>query len=196
MARNVKVNKISKVITYLLLLCIVVAFISFLAYSTENFSSSFKTFYVEYEGEKIKSNKEYIRLMPDKEEEFKVIYTLGFLADYDYIVKIVPNVTEETNFRIRVDDQYIWFNQINDFTNAFNIERMESSFVLKPQGYIDDILQSMYPNKSVEIPELIDYPYFKLLIASSDKSFGISIGLNFFIPITDIILDTTEVLFC
>lgn len=196
MARNVKVNKISKVITYLLLLCIVVAFISFLAYSTENFSSSFKTFYVEYEGEKIKSNKEYIRLMPDKEEEFKVIYTLGFLADYDYIVKIVPNVTEETNFRIRVDDQYIWFNQINDFTNAFNIERMESSFVLKPQGYIDDILQSMYPNKSVEIPELIDYQYFKLLIASSDKSFGISIGLNFFIPITDITLDTTEVLFC
>lgn len=193
-ARKVKINKISKVVTYILLLCIVIVFVGFLAYSTDNFTSSFKTFHIEYEDEKIFSNRENIRLLHDEKAEFKVVYTLGFLGDNDYVIKIVPGVTEETNFRFTVGDENVWFSEIADFTDVFNVEKSESSFTLNP-GSMEDVLQRLYPNQIVELPELDDCDYFSLYILSADESVGIRLKFHLYVPVTDISLDTTEVLF-
>ena len=172
MARN---SKASNFITFVLIAALGLGAFSFLSQFTNNFTSDFKTFYVQKDGVLYTDNTDDFEILFREETKFTVGYSLDFAnkKQLGYHVKVVPNVSEATKFTFQAGENEYSYEKAPDLTSAFAIEKHDNYFTLKAEKEMDEMLSSVYLNEEVtNVPQVInsDIDYFTLVIMSEDKS--------------------------
>ena len=158
-----------QILLYGFLAVLVVGIIAVIYKYTNGFNEDFKTFYVEYNGEQILTEKTTIELDPEEQHVFSVKYTFDKEEDNrGYSVKVIPNVT--TDFEFTVDGKAYVFSKAKELTDAFKIIKDESSFEIEvdKSENIQEVLKRVYGGEMV-VPkakaESNEYP-FTLVISS------------------------------
>lgn len=189
-------NIIFKVISAVLLLALLGAGIVFIYRYTNGLNEEFKTFYLEYYGEKILQSETEMSFASGAEATFDVKYTFDFGEEArEYSVKVLPN--EDESFEYTVGDLYFEWraeDETEDLSELFGLKKEASSFTLYTPAWsrIDGILGQFYPGEeiSVEDPDALSLkPLYRLEVSSYDGKVtyvinfsvingSISVGLN------------------
>lgn len=193
--------KISKVLSYVLIVLVLIAVCGVFAYFTNGFTSEFKSFYVEANGDKVLSNGSGYLLAPSEPLNVDVKYTFGALSEEQkgYTVQVLPNVDENSDFDFTVDDGIYNFGSETDLSKGFNIEYKDTSFTLAPKGQMEDVLAGIYPDSVITVNKVkLNYEkdLFKLVVTSYNGEASVSI--NFKISdcmISGVTFDKEEIVF-
>ena len=120
-----------KVIGYILLVALLLAGVGLIWRYTNGFNENFRTFYVEYGGERILTSSSALDFTGGTEVRLGVGYTfdVGEEEPRGYGVKIAANAEEDFDFTAD-GKNYAWSRQ-TDITEAFDIERGVDYFILK-----------------------------------------------------------------
>lgn len=191
-----KQGKLGKIIAYILIVCILVGAVGFLAYYTNGFTGGFKTFSVECNGKEVMTSASGFEMTKEEPLTVNVKYTFGGEKVSGYSVKVVPNKLAGKDFDFKVDDYLYSFQAEKDLSEGFDVEYGGNSFTIKPKGNLTEVLQAIYPNNVVE--DCVQYSYenmFTLIVYSYDGNS--SVLLNFSIPekVTGIELDKEVIVF-
>lgn len=172
---NGKGKAIATAISFLLVAVFIAVTAGIVLKYTNGGNERFKTFYLQYGGEKILSTDTKKRLKLDCGQwyYFEVNYPLDVgnkESPRDYTVKIVPN--ENADFRFTADGKiYQWSGVSEDLSQYFGLEKKTDSFTLfvKEGIGLKTILQNVYAGKTVSVPSLsgIGSEYLYTLIVSS-----------------------------
>ncbi|MCQ2386544.1 MAG: hypothetical protein MJ078_07745, partial [Clostridia bacterium] len=138
------------IILYVAILLIIAFVIGFFAFFTNGFSEDYKSFYVIVDNERILSSKSGLTFEKGTPVEVQVRYALAEIGDKKsgYSIEIVPN--EQYDFDFTVDGEVMSFGSIRDFKNGFTVTEQENSFTIAPKGSLQDILEALYPGKTIE----------------------------------------------
>lgn len=175
-------TQVVKAILSVLIVAALVAAIVFIYKFTNGFNEDFKTFYVEYNGNKILTADSEIELKTDNSYRFNVKYTFDNpnAEPRDYNVKIVPHVTKD--FYFYVDNLPINFSEIN-LNYAFGLWKYDSYFDLqltRDLTFGNVLRRAAGGNAITMLPDnaLTDNPYpFTIQISSYDNS--VTYNINF-----------------
>ena len=182
-----------KIISLAVVLLLIIAAVGFAAYFSNGFTSEFKTFYVECNGEKILNDKDYYEMSANEEYCFDVKYLFDVGSKENklgYHVKILPHTTKETNFDFTADGKTYNYGAEGELTKAFEIEQADEDFTVK------GVLETLYPNKTIIVPELKSKtPYFALVVSSEDYSAEITIAFVSVVAVTGVTLDPDHIVF-
>lgn len=190
-----KTSRISKIITCIFLLLIMVALIGFIIRFTNGGTTDLKTFYVQVDQKIYTDDSEIDLLSGITRFETKYVFASNKTENHKgYKISIVPNVTDKTNFDFIVNGQVYAFGAERDLTEAFKIEYDATGFTLGGNVTIQEILQKIYDGKTVETPDIniAETAYFNLIISAYNDSQSIVFGLRF-VGVTDIILSPDKV---
>ena len=185
-------------LTYVLVVLVLIGLIGFFAYFTNGFTSDFKEFYVEINGESVLTGSKSVEVTLEEPINVDVKYTLGALNKEvsGYSLKVVPN--RENDFVFYVDGQACSFSAEEDFTNAFDIVQEETSFTINYNN-IYQVLCKQYEGSEIEIDKTqIDFEkdLFTVVVTSFNGEAEITIGLKFSgNEIDGVILDMKEIVF-
>ena len=187
-----------KIISLAVVLLLIIAAVGFAAYFSNGFTSEFKTFYVECNGEKILNDKDYYEMSANEEYCFDVKYLFDVGSKENklgYHVKILPHTTKETNFDFMADGKTYNYGAEGELTKAFEIEQADEYFTLKAPT-VKGVLETLYPNKTIIVPDLKSKtPYFALVVSSEDYSAEITIAFASVIAVTGVTLDPDHIVF-
>lgn len=173
--------KIAVIITaVILLLSLLIGSIVSLTRSDEQGSTS--TLYAKYNDEKIESGSE-LSIAIGETVRFDVGYDLDFISGQSgYHVKVMPRITEETEFSYTVDGTQKKFSDLPALTNTFNVVAEEGAFTLKANGDLPTIIASLYSSiYTVEgVPSALNTgkAYFTLIVLSADQSESVEVHLK------------------
>ena len=196
-------TKMAKIITCVLLALLLVGTVGLIAHFTNGFREDFKTFYVTYAGEDILSEKSKLELPSGEELRFDVTYIFEGLNEETepkgYSVEIVSNVEKGKEFEYTVDGEKITYVDGMYLTNAFQIDKQDTYFTLTlPEDIsLEKVLESVY-EKDVEVPndvEATESYLYTLVVSSYDESVTYHIDFSFYIGVTGVTLDKSEVVF-
>lgn len=196
-------TKIVKIITSVLLALLLVGTMGVIAHFTNGFREGFKTFYVNYKGEDILSEKSGLELSRGEAHRFDVTYIFEDLNEETepkgYSVEIVSNVEKGKEFEYSVDGEKITYVDGMYLTNVFQIDRQDTYFTLTLPEDISlvKVLESVY-EKDVEVLNNVEAtePYlYTLVVSSYDESVTYHIDFAFYIGVTGVTLDKSEVVF-
>lgn len=189
-------SKITYIIIVVAVLAVLLLVGGFIARFTNNFTSDFKTFYIEYGGKTITSDKTDIEFVRSEPNRINVGYSLGFLNKEkgNYSVEVLPNVTDETDFDYSVNGKNYKFSEITDFTEYYKIEKFDDYFTFTMWDDVDGILDMMYNGDNVAgIPDLKGTNLLKLVIYNEDKTAKINIGFKLISLPTSIIISPDNI---
>jgi len=172
-----------KVIVYVLVIALFVGIIGVIYNFTNGFNEEFKTFYVEYGGEKILSMQTTLELERGKTHTFNVKYTFDKddAEPKDYSVKIVPHMTKDFDYIVN-GERYL-FSKIKDLTVAFKIDKNATSFdvAIPKVTSLKNVLSAYHDGAQVEIEQsaIESNPNpFTLVISSYNDAVVYNIGLK------------------
>ena len=189
-------TKIATVISSILLLVLFVGMLTFLLKETDNLTTNPGALYVEVDGERISSNKDDQAISYGKEYRFDVGYALDIDSQKkEYTVSIVPNVTNDTSFDFKVNNDLYAYEGINDLNQGFNVQVYDDYFTIKATSDLPEIVKGIFPNATVSgVPNTInsEISYYKIIISSKDKSQSLEITFHL---VGNLILDKYEVIF-
>ena len=195
-----KRSKVVSGIVYILLILALLGGIGFVATFTNGFTDSFKSFYVEYNGQSIMSDTQL--MLPCGEElRFDAKYVFEDIGQKgDYKVKIVTNANSDTTFDYLVDGVPYAYLSDKDITHAFDILLEDGYFTLTlPQGVtLQSILDKVYEGQEVEIEDNVNERnkcYYAIIVSSYDESVSYRIEFSFNVGVAGIELDKSEVIF-
>ena len=174
--------QVVKAILSVLIVAALIAGVVFMYKFTNGFNEDFKSFYVEYNGNKILSADSEIALKTDNEYRFNVKYTFDNhnAEPRGYNVKIVPHVTKD--FIYYVDGEPHSFSEIN-LDYAFRLWKFDSYFDLQLTRDLTfgNVLRRAAQGGAITmLPDnaLTDNPYpFTIQISSYDNS--VTYNINF-----------------
>ena len=188
-----------KIISLALVVLLIITAVGFAAYFSNGFTSEFKTFYVECNGEKILNDKDYYEMSANEEYCFdvKYLFDVGNKENkLGYHVKILPHTTKETNFDFTADGKTYNYGAEGELTQAFEIEQADEYFTLKATKTVKGVLETLYPNKTIIVPDLKSKtPYFALVVSSEDYSAEITIAFVSVVAVTGVTLDPDHIVF-
>lgn len=168
-----------KIIVYGLIVLVLLGVVGIIYKFTNGFNEDFKTFYVEYNGEKILTENTSIELAHSTAHKFNVKYTFAGSKEKpkEYSVKIVPHAVSDFEFTV-AEKGYV-YSKVGDLTKAFNLEKKDTSFELTiPEDMsIQTALEVVY-GEAVSIPddaEESNFNPFRLVISSYNEK------VNYFI---------------
>ena len=196
-------TKIVKIITSVLLALLLVGTMGVIAHFTNGFREDFKTFYITYEGEDILSEKSSLELSRGEVHRFDVTYIFEGLDEEEtpkgYSVEIVSSVEKGKEFEYTVDGEKIGYVDGMYLTNVFQIDKQDTYFTLTlPEDIsLKKILESVY-EKDVEVLNNVEAtePYlYTLVVSSYDESVTYHMDFAFYIGVTGVTLDKSEVVF-
>lgn len=170
--------KVGKIIAYILLVLVLVSAIGFIAYFTGGFTSGFKTFYVEIDGDQILTSESGYKIPTGEAMTVEVKYTMSDEKS-GYFVKVVPNKLAGKDFDFTLDGEVYSYHGEKDLTEGFEIEYGDTSFTIKPKGTITDILRAVYPGSAVE--DCRDFAYddmFTLIVTSHDGESNVKVNFT------------------
>ena len=196
-------TKIVKIITSVLLALLLVGTMGVIAHFTNGFREGFKTFYITYAGEDILSEKSKLELSRGEEHRFDVTYIFEDLNEETepkgYSVEIVSNIEKGKEFEYTVNGEKITYVDGMYLTNVFQIDKQDTYFTLTLPEDISlvKVLESVY-EKDVEVLNNVEAtePYlYTLVVSSYDESVTYHIDFAFYIGVTGVTLDKSEVVF-
>lgn len=189
-------TKIATVISSILLLVLFVGMLTFLLKETDNLTTNPGALYVEVDGERISSNKDDQAISYGKEYRFDVGYALDIDSQKkEYTVSIVPNVTDDTSFDFKVNNDLYAYEGINDLNQGFNVQIYDDYFTIRATADLPEIIKGIFPNATISgVPDTInsEISYYKIIISSKDKSQSLEITFHL---VGNLILDKYEVIF-
>ena len=149
MSNKATTSTVVKVIAYILVVLVLVGIVGLIFTLTNGFNEDFKTFYVEYNGEKILTSNKKLVLDSGTEHRFdtKYVFDNDSVELQGYGVKIIPNDEEGNQFDFLVDGTLYVYDGSLDLTKAFSITKGEDYFTLaiEPGSTVETILKSLYP---------------------------------------------------
>lgn len=192
-------SKIAYAIIVVFVVFLLLAVGGFFAKYTNGFTSDFATFYVEYDGKTITSDKGGYGFVVGEKYDFKVGYSLDFINKdkLTYNVKVVPNITENTDFKYETADGLYKFSDIEDLTQFFEIEKGENGFTLSTDYTLQKMFTQIYGETVSGVPtEYGSEDYLKLVVSSEDGSKIINLSFNtIFVLPESIVLNKTSLVF-
>lgn len=155
------------------LLAVLVAAVVVIYRYTNGFNEDFKTFYLEYGGERIVTEENTATFWLGEENEYSVHYTFDTKKSKvkGYNVRIMPN--DKASFEYYVDGKKTAWKNGKDLTKLFTVEKEERSFtVTAAEGTtFETTLQALYAGKELDISGAAEYgkenPYLYDLVVSS-----------------------------
>ena len=158
-----------QIILYGCLVLLIVGVIAVIYKFTNGFNEDFKTFYVEYNGEQILTEKTTLELDPEQQHVFAVKYTFDKEEDNrGYTVKVLTNAAAD--FEFTIGNKAYTYSKAKELTDAFKIIKDESSFEIEvdESENIQEVLKRVYGD-TVYVPKSQadhnEYP-FVLVISS------------------------------
>lgn len=155
MSRKRTSGIIIKFIAAVLLLALFAAGIAFIYRYTNGFNEDLKTFYLEYQGEKILTGSNEMSFSLGCQQKFDVKYTFDLGDEVrDYTVKVLPN--EDESFDYTVDGRnFLWSaaGETKDLSSFFGLKKEEKSFTLNiPSDLtISGVLMKIFPGQDVSV---------------------------------------------
>lgn len=163
-----KNNKFLNFLTTLIVLFLLIGIIGAIVYFTgigKSITGQFGEFRVAYDGQTYKQ--------ADTENVLSVSNT--GLARFDvggtdnYTVKIVPNVTDETDFTYTVGDNTYYFGGESDLTYCFAIEAYEGYFVIDCDNdySVTGILSHVWGSDDISVDGALPSHPYKMVVSNS-----------------------------
>ena len=192
-------SKIGQVVSYIAILLVIVAVIGVFAHFTNGFTSDFKTFYVSVDGKDVMiSGSGYVI---SENEPLSVYVKYNFDAfnkneTKDYSVKIIPNKIENSDFTYTVDGESKSFQLETDLTAAFEIDKGEKSFTVKPKGKsLTEVLTAFY---STEVTDCENKGYtdmFTIIVTSYNGEASVKLNFTIAGKVVGVVLDREVIMF-
>ena len=172
-----------KAITAVAAVALVVGAIAVIYKYTNGLNEAFKTFYVEYDGEKILTADSIIEFEPNVEYRFDVKYTFekSDAKPLDYNVKIIPNATYDFDFT--ADDKRYKYSKAKELTAVFNVAKQDTFFTVlfTQEQTLTKVIGAVYDTDKVIVPSDLDdncaKPYI-LVVSSYNDSVKYNIRFN------------------
>lgn len=178
--KDTKIKTVAIVTAVILLFALLLGMILSLTRSDDEGSTS--TLYVKYNEEKIESGSE-LAIAIGERVRFDVGYDLDFISGQNgYHVKVIPRITEETEFSYTVDGTEKKFSELPALTNTFNVVAEEGTFTLRADRDLPKIIASLYSSiYTVEgVPSALNTgkAYFTLVVLSADQKESVEVHLK------------------
>lgn len=141
-------------------------------------------FYIVIDGVEVRQTEFECTFNTDKEYLVECKYLSSKILDdkTGYMVKVVPNITDDTNFSYFKNGISYNYESVKDITDGFNIKKEETSFTItfsKEDNPIT-ILQKTLKNESITTDEKFDYDksYYTLVVTSVDGNETYNVNFN------------------
>lgn len=192
-------SKIGQVVSYIVILLVIVAVIGVFAHFTNGFTSDFKTFYVSVDGKDVMISGSGYAISENEPLSVDVKYTFGAFNKNDtkdYSVKIVPNKIENSDFTYTVDGESKSFQSETDLTAAFEIEKGEKSFTVKPKGKsLTEVLTAFYDTEVTDCENKGYTDMFTLIITSYNGEASVKLNFTIAGKVVGVVLDREVIVF-
>ena len=192
-------TKIGQVVSYIVILLVIVAVIGVFAHFTNGFTSDFKTFYVSVDGKDVMISGSGYAISENEPLSVDVKYTFGAFNKNDtkdYSVKIVPNKIENSDFTYTVDGESKSFQSETDLTAAFEIEKGEKSFTVKPKGKsLTEVLTAFYDTEVTDCENKGYTDMFTLIITSYNGEASVKLNFTIAGKVVGVVLDREVIVF-
>ena len=168
-------------IVAILSILFVIAIVGFVFKFTNGLNEDLKTFYLEHNGKQIVTSESNMTFDINSEHRFNCKY-ISNPDNNTFNLKVVPNVTEETDFEFTVDGKSYKWNEVEDLTSCFNIDKQNNYFIISfPADFsMAKILSSLYPTSELitfDSLSLYNY-YFTLHVSNYNDSIDYYIDFN------------------
>lgn len=192
-------TKIGQVVSYIVILLVIVAVIGVFAHFTNGFTSDFKTFYVSVDGKDVMISGSGYAISENEPLSVDVKYTFGSFnknETKDYSVKIVPNKIENSDFSYTVDGESKLFQSETDLTAAFEIDKGEKSFTVKPKGKSLTEVLTVFYGTAVTDCENKDYTdMFTIIVTSYNGEARVKLNFTIAGKVIGVVLDREVIVF-
>ena len=192
-------SKIGQVVSYIAILLVIVAVIGVFAHFTNGFTSDFKTFYVSVDGKDVMISGNGYVISENEPLSVDVKYTFGaFNKDENkgYSVKIVPNKIENSDFTYTVDGESKSFQSETDLTAAFEIDKGEKSFTVKPKGKsLTEVLIAFYGTEVTDCENKGYTDMFTLIVTSYNSEASVKLNFTIAGKVVGVVLDREVIVF-
>ena len=191
-------SKIGQVVSYIVILLVIVAVIGVFAYFTNGFTSDFKTFYVSVNGKDVMTSQSGYVVTPSEPLKVDVKYTFAFNKNETkgYSVKIVPNKIENSDFTYTVDGESKSFQLETDLTAAFEIDKGEKSFTVKPKGKsLIEVLTAFYGTEVTDCENKGYTDMFTIIVTSYNGEASVKLNFTIAGKVVGVVLDREVIVF-
>ncbi len=192
-------SKIGQVVSYIVILLVIVAVIGVFAHFTNGFTSDFKTFYVSVDGKDVMISGNGYVISKNEPLSVDVKYTFGSFnknETKDYSVKIIPNKIENSDFTYTIDGESKSFQLETDLTAAFEIEKGEKSFTVKPKGKsLTEVLTAFYGTEVTDCENKGYTDMFTLIITSYNGEASVKLNFTIAEKVVGVVLDREVIVF-
>ena len=192
-------SKIGQVVSYIVILLVIVAVIGVFAHFTNGFTSDFKTFYVSVDGKDVMISGNGYVISENEPLSVDVKYTFGSFnknETKDYSVKIIPNKIENSDFTYTVDGESKSFQLETDLTAAFEIDKGEKSFTVKPKGKsLTEILTAFYGTEVTDCENKGYTDMFTIIVTSYNGEASVKLNFTIAGKVVGVVLDREVIVF-
>ena len=192
-------SKIGQVVSYIVILLVIVAVIGVFAHFTNGFTSDFKTFYVSVDGKDVMISGNGYVISENEPLSVDVKYTFGSFnknETKDYSVKIIPNKIENSDFTYTVDGESKSFQLETDLTAAFEINKGEKSFTVKPKGKsLTEVLTAFYGTEVTDCENKGYTDMFTIIVTSYNGEASVKLNFTVAGKVTGVSFDKEVILF-
>ena len=192
-------SKIGQVVSYIVILLVIVAVIGVFAHFTNGFTSDFKTFYVSVDGKDVMISGNGYVMSKNEPLSVDVKYTFGSFnknETKDYSVKIIPNKIENSDFTYTVDGESKSFQSETDLTAAFEIDKGEKSFTVKPKGKsLTEVLTAFYGTEVTDCENKGYTDMFTIIVTSYNGEASVKLNFTIAGKVVGVVLDREVIVF-
>ena len=192
-------SKIGQVVSYIVILLVIVAVIGVFAHFTNGFTSDFKTFYVSVDGKDVMISGNGYVISENEPLSVDVKYTFGSFnknETKDYSVKIIPNKIENSDFTYTVDGESKSFQLETDLTAAFEIDKGEKSFTVKPKGKsLTEVLTAFYGTEVTDCENKGYTDMFTIIVTSYNGEASVKLNFTIAGKVVGVVLDREVIMF-
>ena len=192
-------SKIGQVVSYIVILLVIVAVIGVFAHFTNGFTSDFKTFYVSVDGKDVMISGNGYVISESEPLSVDVKYTFGSFnknETKDYSVKIIPNKIENSDFTYTVGGESKSFQLETDLTAAFEIDKGEKSFTVKPKGKsLTEVLTAFYGTEVTDCENKGYTDMFTIIVTSYNGEASVKLNFTIAGKVVGVVLDREVIVF-
>ena len=192
-------TKIGQVISYIVILLVIVAVVGVFAHFTNGFTSDFKTFYVSVDGKDVMISGSGYAISENEPLSVDVKYTFGSFnknETKDYSVKIIPNKIENSDFTYTVDGESKSFQLETALTAAFEIDKGEKSFTVKPKGKsLTEVLTAFYGTEVTDCENKGYTDMFTIIVTSYNGEASVKLNFTIAGKVVGVVLDREVIVF-
>ncbi len=178
-----------------LILALIAGVVYFVYVFTGEFSTDFKTFYVEIDKTKyVKDTYDltFGKTRVDVHYTFEKVQTKKLTYSY----AIDPTGSD---FNFTVDGEKVSWLNVDGLSAAFDVKKDENGLTFDcANKKVSDILKAVYPNSEIVLPDGIDderVSRYKLTVTAEDKRTSVSLTFKCSAVVENITLDPSEITF-